>query len=167
MSPAFSQAVPRHSLWRSLWPLLLVSLLACARPQPPRVSPRVVRVAAVSPAGIDLDVQLGVHNPNGFALSAEAVSGTLYVGREQRLGHGEARPKQPILANSDGVVASRVHIDWADVTALLPLLGEERVPYEFRGDVTLGGESLNVSLPFSLAGELTRAELIQAGLRGL
>jgi LEA14-like dessication related protein len=147
--------------------LLVVALLACARPQRPQVTPRVVHVAAISPAGIDLDVQLAVHNPNAFALSAQAVTGTLYVGREQRLGRGEARPQQPILANSEGVVASRVHIDWADVTALLPLLREERVPYEFRGDVTLGGESLNVTLPFSLAGELTRAELIQAGSRGL
>jgi hypothetical protein len=46
------------------------------------------------------------------------------------------------------------------------LLQHERVPYEFRGDVTLGGQSLNVTLPFSIAGQLTRAELIQAGLRG-
>jgi len=166
MSPAFLPVAPRHRRWRSAWVLLVASLLACARPQPPRVIPRVVQVAAVSPGGIDLDVQLGVHNPNGFALSAEAVTGTLYVGREQRLGTGEAHPEQPILANSDGVVASRVHIDWADVGALLPLLGAERVPYEFRGDVTLGGESLHVTLPFSLTGALTRAELIQAGLRG-
>ena len=75
---------------------------------------------------VDLDVQLGVHNPNGFSLSAEAVSGTLYVGSEQRVGRGEARPKQSIAGHSDGVVASRVHIDWADVTGLLPLLQQER-----------------------------------------
>ena len=165
MSPLFFAAALRHPRWRSLWLLLALSLLACARPQPPQISPRVVQVAAVSPSGIDLDVQLGVHNPNAFPLSAEAVSGTLYIGNQQRLGRGEARPKQPIPGKSDGVVASRVHIDWADVTALLPLLQRERSVYEFRGDVTLGGESLNVTLPFSLSGELTRAELIQAGLR--
>jgi LEA14-like dessication related protein len=157
---------PRHPRWRALWLLIVISSLACARPRPPQISPRVVQVAGVSPVGIDLDVQLGVHNPNAFSLYAEAVSGTLYVGNQQRLGRGEARPRQPIPGNSDGLVASRVHIDWADVTALLPLLQKERVPYEFRGDVTLGGESLNVTLPFSLSGELTRAELIQAGMRG-
>ena len=64
-------------------------------------------------------------------------------------------------------MASRLHVDWADVTALLPLLQQERTSYELRGEVTLGGESLNVTLPFSLKGELTRAELLQAGLRGL
>jgi LEA14-like dessication related protein len=166
MSPLLLAVAPRHARWRPLWLLLALSLLACARPRPPQLSPRRVQVAAVSPAGIDLDVQLGVHNPNAFSLSAEAVNGTLYVGNEQRLGRGEARPKQPIPGNSDGVVASRVHIDWADVTALLPLLQHERTAYTFRGEVTLGGESLNVTLPFSLSGELTRAELIQAGMRG-
>lgn len=161
MPPSFVPTAPRLLRW-----ITLVAFLACARPQPPSIIPRVVQVAAVSPSGIDLDVQLGVHNPNSFALSAEAVSGTLYVGREQRLGRGEARPKQPIAGGSEGSVQSRVHIDWADISALLPLLREERVPYEFRGDVTLGSETLNVTLPFSLAGELTRAELIQAGFRG-
>lgn len=166
MSPVFFAVAPRRPRWRPLWLLIALALLACARPRPPQVSPRVVQVAAVSPSGIDLDVQLNVHNPNTFSLSAEAVSGTLYVGNEQRLGHGVARPEQPIPGKSDGVVASRVHIDWADVTAVLPLLQQERTAYEFRGDVTLGGESLNVTLPFSLSGELTRAELIQAGKRG-
>lgn len=161
MSP-LAAIVPRIA--RSV--ALAALLLACARPQAPSITPRVVQVAAVSPNGIDLDVQLGVHNPNSFALSAQAVSGTLYVGQEQRLGRGEAQPRQPINAGSDGIVQSRVHVDWADVSALLPLLQHERVPYEFRGDVTLGGQSLNVTLPFSIAGQLTRAELIQAGLRG-
>lgn len=162
-------APPCVRRWPLLGPLTLAAILngACARPQPPSITPRVVEVSGVSPGGIDLDVQLGVHNPNSFALSAEAVSGTLYVGREQRLGHGEAQLRQPIEARSDGVVRSRMHVDWADVTALLPLLGSERVAYEFRGDVTLGGEALHVTLPFTLSGELTRAELIQAGLRGL
>lgn len=166
MFPVFFAAVQRRPRSRPLWIWLALSL-ACARPQPPQISPRVVQVAAISPGGIDLDVQLGVHNPNTFPLSAEAVSGTLYVGNERRLGRGEARPKQPIAGNSDGVVASRVHVDWADVTALLPLLQQERTGYELRGEVTLGGESLNVTLPFSLKGELTRADLLQAGLRGL
>jgi LEA14-like dessication related protein len=149
------------------WLALVLFLLACATPEPPRVSPRVVQVAAVSPGGIDLDVQLGVHNPNSFSIAAKAVSGTLYVGRTQRLGHGEAQLEQPIGARSDAIVSTRVHIAWADVAALLPLLDDDRVPYDFRGDVTLGGESLNLTLPFSLGGELTRAELIQASLRGL
>ena len=149
------------------WLALILIALACATPAPPRVSPRVVRVATVSPDGIALDVQLGVHNPNSFSIAAKAVSGTLYVAGTQRLGRGEAQLEQPIGAGADAIVSSRVHVAWADLSALLPLLGEERVPYDFRGEVTLGGESLHLTLPFSLAGELTRAELIQAGLRGL
>jgi hypothetical protein len=57
------------------WLALILIALACATPAPPRVSPRVVRVATVSPDGIALDVQLGVHNPNSFSIAANAVSG--------------------------------------------------------------------------------------------
>jgi hypothetical protein len=41
------------------------------------------------------------------------------------------------------------------------------VPYQFRGEVTLGGDSLSLSLPFELSGQLSSAQLLAAGLRGL
>jgi len=154
-------------------PLLAVTVVAaalagaCAKPQPPSVVPHVVRVSGVSPSGLDLDVQLQVHNPNSFPLAAEAVNGTLYGARDQKLGQGSSSPRESIPAGSTRLVASQVHIGWENLTALAPLLGAERIPYEFRGDVTIGGESVNVTLPFSLSGELTRTQLLEAGWRGL
>jgi len=63
---------------------------------------------------------------------------------------------------------SEVAIAWTNLAALTPfLLSPAAVPYRFDGRATLGGESLNVKLPFSLTGELTRAQLINAGLSGL
>lgn len=140
---------------------------ACARPQPPSVVPHVVRLSAVSATGLDLDVQLQVHNPNSFPLAAEAVNGTLYGARNQKLGQGSSHPGESIPADSMRLVASQVHIGWDNLMAVAPLLGAERIPYEFRGDVTLGGESINVTLPFSFSGELTRTQLLEAGWRGL
>lgn len=163
-----SPASPRG--WRSwLLTLVLATALAsgCAKPQPPSVVPHVVRVSAVSAGGLDFDVQLQVHNPNSFPLSAQTVTGTLYGARQQRLGQGTSHPREAIPAGSTRLVASQLHIGWENVAVLAPLLASERIPYEFRGDVTLGGESLNVTLPFTLAGELTRAQLIEAGRRGL
>jgi LEA14-like dessication related protein len=139
----------------------------CNRPQAPSVTPQVVRVAGVGAGGLDLDVQLQVHNPNSFPLSAEAVEGTLYDARDRKLGVGRSTPGDSIPAGGSSIVASKVHIDWQDLTALAPLLVSEHIPYEFRGDVTLGGESIHVTLPFTLTGELTRTQLLQAGLRGL
>jgi LEA14-like dessication related protein len=146
---------------------VVATLAGCAKPQPPSVVPHVVRFSAVSPGGLDFDVQLQVHNPNSFPLAAEAVSGTLYGAREQKLGQGTSHPREAIPAGSSRLVSSQVHIGWENVTALAPLLAAERIPYEFRGDVTLGGESLNVTLPFTLSGELTRSQLLEAGWRGL
>lgn len=140
---------------------------ACAKPQPPSVEPHVVRFSGVSPRGLDFDVQLNVHNPNSFPLAAEAVHGTLYGARDQKLGEGTSHPREAIPAKSTRLVASQVHIGWENVAGLAPLLAADRIPYEFRGDVTIGGESLNVTLPFTLSGELTRAQLLEAGWRGL
>jgi LEA14-like dessication related protein len=139
----------------------------CNRPQAPSVTPHVVRVAGVSAGGLDLDVQLQVHNPNSFPLSAEAVDGTLYDARDRKLGVGRSNPEDAIPAGGSSIVASTVHIGWEDLTALAPLLVSENIPYEFRGGVTLGGESIHVTLPFTLTGQLTRTQLLQAGLRGL
>lgn len=126
-----------------------------------------MRVSGVSPGGIELDVQLQVHNPNSFPLAAEAVSGTLFGARDQKLGQGAANPREPIPGGTTRLVQSRVHIGWDNLMALAPLLANERIPYEFRGDVKLGGGSINITLPFTLSGELTRGQLLEAGLRGL
>jgi LEA14-like dessication related protein len=149
--------------------LLVAAMLssACARPEPPSVSPHVVRLSAVSATGLDFDVQLQVHNPNSFPIAAEAVHGTLYGARAQMLGQGSSQPRESIPGESTRLVASQVHIGWKNLVAVAPLLAAEHIPYEFRGDVTLGGESINVTLPFTLSGELTRSQLLEAGWRGL
>jgi LEA14-like dessication related protein len=140
---------------------------ACAKPQPPSVVPHVVRVAGVTLGGLELDVELQVHNPNSFPLAAEAVRGTLYGAQNQKLGQGSSQSRATIPAGATSLVQSRVRIGWESLTAIAPLLAAERIPYVFRGDVTVGGKTLNLTLPFTLQGELTRAELLDAGWRGL
>lgn len=161
----------RPRLWLEAWlsiALLLLSLAHCARPIAPTLTPKVARVAAVSAGGLDIDIELQVDNPNAFALHAQSVTGTMYVGSGQkRLAHGTSRPSQSIPARGSVVVPSRVHIAWEDTTALTPLLFQEKIPYSLHGDVALGSEDWNVTLPFSMTGELSRAQLFEAGWRGL
>ena len=132
--------------------LLVFALIACERPVSPRLTPQVVRVAAVSAAGLDIDIELQVDNPNKFALHAQSVSGTVYVGTgRQRLGQGTSRPGQSIPAEGSLVVPSRVHVAWEDATAIAPLLVYEKIPFVVQGDVALGSEDWNVTLPFSIS----------------
>jgi LEA14-like dessication related protein len=156
-----------NRLRRLAWMILIVALGACSRPQPPTLTPQVARVVAVSAAGLELDVEIKVDNPNSIPLTAEAVSGTLFVAEGQKLAHGSSRPGHSIPARGSSLVQSRLHVAWDDLTALTPFLAQESLPYVFRGDVTVGGESLNITLPFTLSGHLTRTQLLQAGLRGL
>jgi LEA14-like dessication related protein len=145
---------------------VMLCAAACSRPQPPTVTPHMVRVVGINSGGVDLDVQLSVHNPNTFPISAQAVEGTLFVSRHLELGHGSSKQIDSIPAGATSVVASRLHMSWPNLSSVVPLLTSERIPYEFRGDVAVGGETLNVKLPFTLTGELTRDELMQAGFRG-
>jgi LEA14-like dessication related protein len=156
------------SRWLAIAALVIAAFAGgCAKPQPPSVVPHVVRVAGVSVGGLELDVELQVHNPNSFPLAAEAVRGTLFVAREQKLGQGSSQSRTTIPGGATSLVESRVRIGWESLTALAPLLASERIPYVFRGDVTVGGKTINVTLPFTLEGELTRAQLLEAGWRGL
>jgi hypothetical protein len=41
------------------------------------------------------------------------------------------------------------------------------VPYVFEGTASVGSAKLNIDVPFQLRGQLTRDELLQAGMRGL
>ncbi len=148
--------------------LLLTVLFCCARPVAPTLTPRVARVTAVSASGMDLELEIQVDNPNAFDLHAQSVTGTLYVGSaRQRLAQGSSQPGQTIPARGSVVVPSRVHVAWTDATAIAPLLLQEKVPYILQGDVALGSEDWNVTLPFSITGDLSRAQLLEAGWRGL
>lgn len=146
---------------------LVIALGACSRPQSPTLTPQVARVVAVSAAGLELDVQVKVDNPNSIPLTAEAVSGTLFLAEGRKLAHGSSRPERSIPARGSTLVQSRLHVAWEDVRSLAPFLAQESLPYVFKGDVTVGSDSFNVTLPFTLSGQLSRTQLLQAGLRGL
>jgi LEA14-like dessication related protein len=167
-APRFPQEAANGSRgWAALFFSAVIAGAACSTPQPPTVTPHLARIAAVSLEGLDLDVEVQVYNPNTFPLAAEAVSGTLFIGGGQKLGHGSSRPSHDIPASGSSMVQSRVHVDWDDLSALAPFMTADTLPYDFRGDVTLGGKSIHVTVPFTLSGHLTRTQLLQAGLRGL
>ena len=154
--------------------LLVTSALllatACAKPKPPTVTPKSAQVLAVSPAGIQLAVAFDVTNPNRFPLIVHSVDGHFAVGQGAgtELGTAHAEPSASIPAEASSTVTSTVAVGWTNLAALMPFaLSPGAVPYTFSGSASLGGSELNVSVPFTLTGELTRAQLISVGLAGL
>lgn len=148
------------------WLLLAtLGLSSCAKPEPPRVTPKAVQLGAVGAQGVRVSVELDVYNPNSFALSAKSVEGALMLGNGVELGRGQTIPTSPIPGQSTVPMTSSLDIPWTNLGALLPLVtSNQPVPYRFVGSAQLFGESLNVRIPFELTGELTRNQLISLGL---
>jgi len=143
---------------------------ACAKPKPPTITPKSAQVLAVAATGVTLAVTFDVLNPNRFPLLVQAVDGRFSLGEGAgvELGKAHAEPASSIPAQGTSTVTSQIAVGWTNLTALTPfMLSPAAVPYRFDGTATFGGESLNVALPFTLSGELTRAQLINAGLSGL
>jgi LEA14-like dessication related protein len=145
-----------------------LTLPSCSKPEPPRVVPRTARVTAVSPAGVDLTLELDVYNPNAFPLMVNAVNGTLALGNGVEVGRGQAAPGMSIAAKGSSLVTSQLNVGWANIGALVPFAtSAQPVPYTFQGIATLGGDRLKLDVPFTLTGQLTREQLVQLGLQGL
>ncbi len=152
-------------------PLLALALtLGCSKPKPPTITPKSAQILAVTPVGVQLEVAFDVTNPNGYPLVIHAVDGRFSLGGTggAELGTAHAEPSSSIPADATSTVTSTLAVGWTNLAALAPFtLSPAAVPYTFAGNATLGGEHLNVTVPFTLTGELTRAQLITAGLKGL
>ena len=154
---------------RPLLPVFVaaLSLAACSKPKPPTIAPRSAQIVGVSPGGVQLAITFDVTNPNGFPLMAHAVDGRFMLGTDSgaELGKAHAEIVSSIPANGTSSVTSQLGIPWTNLAVLAPfVLSPAAVPYHFDGTATVGGDDLNVSIPFTLTGELTRAQLIAAGL---
>jgi LEA14-like dessication related protein len=169
MLPSMPRVPATRAALGCLLTLLLCALLAgCAKPEAPRVTPRTARVTATGPTGVELALELDVHNPNAFPLLVQSVEGTLEIAGGAELGRGVAEPKTSIPPKGSAVLTSQLNIPWSNMAVLAPFaLSPKPVPYAFRGRASVGSERLNVDVPFSLRGELSREQLLQIGLGGL
>jgi LEA14-like dessication related protein len=148
--------------------LLAFTVAACSKPVPPTVTPREARVTRVEPARLVLSIVLDVNNPNSFAIVAQAVDGTLELESGTVLGRARVPLQTSIPAKSSSQVTSELSVPWANLPALAPFaLSGTDVRFRFRGTATIGGDSLNVGVPFELSGVLNRAQVLELGLRGL
>lgn len=140
-----------------------IALAGCSNLGRPAVSPQPPQVTGVSRSGLELGVALNVDNPNPFPLVANNIQGTLFLADTKEVGTGKATLDQPIEAQSQGTVDSRLDIAWSSMSALREFIGKSEVPYTFKGELGVKGGPLNLSLPFELRGQLSREQLLAIG----
>jgi LEA14-like dessication related protein len=143
--------------------LVGLALAACSSLGRPAVTPERATLTGVGPSGVELGVALRVDNPNPFALVANGVDGTLFVGNHKELGTASTTLDAPIAANSSGEVQTRLNIAWSSASALRELVGKSEVPYLFEGELGVTGGPMTLSVPFELRGHFTREQLLTLG----
>jgi LEA14-like dessication related protein len=177
--PIFGRA--RVLLWQTghvrgskavLWVILWVvggCARSCSKPELPTLTPHRVTITQIVPAkGLDLSVELGVRNPNRVDLSARSLTAHVVVAQRYDLGSTTVTQAFTLPAEREVQLAVPLSLEWRDVGALASLaLTNTDVPYTVDGVVTLGGDVLNVDVPFRLAGTISPIDLLRAGLPSL
>jgi len=141
--------------------------LSCSKPEPPKVEPHSVQVKTLALTGIQIRSELDVTNPNSFPLVVRSVDGKLLVGSGIEVGNGRLLSGANIPAKGTVRVVGDMSLPWSNFAAFAPLAASGKpVPYTFDGTANIGGEKLNIDVPFKIKGEITREQMLAAGLRG-
>ena len=123
--------------------------VACSKPQPPQLTPKEAKVTSVD-------------------LSVRTVVAHVIVDGNQDLGTVTASQPFNLPANARTVIDVPMSVKWKNVGSVASIAAAKRpVPYTVDGTATVGGERLNVDVPFKMSGTLTAEQLQQAGMKSL
>ena len=148
--------------------LASVGTSGCTKPKAPQLTPKEVAVTAVDIGGFDMRVKMDAFNPNGFDIAVRGIVAHVVVDGTQDLGTVSA--SQPIVlpANAHTLVDVPMSVKWKGISGLASLAQAKKpVPYTVDGTATVGGESLNVDVPFKLDGKITPEQVQQAAAKSL
>jgi LEA14-like dessication related protein len=148
--------------------LVVVALTACSKPQPPQLTPQQVAVTAVDVSGFDMRVKMDAFNPNGFAITVQSVVAHVIVDGSQDLGVVTSSTPIALPAGAHTAIDVPMNVKWKGLGGLATLAQARKpVPYTVDGTAKVGGESLNVDLPFKLQGQITPEQVQQAAMKSL
>lgn len=146
---------------RSLLLAAALSLVACSRPEPPTLKPEVAAVTAVTAQGIDLRVQIQAYNPNSIDLTTRSMKATVLLDGKIDVGTVTVPTPLKLPAKKWTRIDAPLSVKWQDLTSIAALAAQSRgVPYQVNGTVAIGGETLNVDVPFRLTGTITQEQLV-------
>jgi LEA14-like dessication related protein len=152
-------------------PLLLslgLATSACSKPEPPTLVPKEVKLTALGPTGANVLLRVEATNPNRVALSVRSVTGKAKLDDKWALGTVTIANPVVLPPHAPTMVDVPMTLPWSDLNALTALAAKTGpVPYVVDGTVSVGGEHLNVDLPFSISGTITREQILGAALKSL
>jgi hypothetical protein len=146
---------------------LAAALVACSKPQPPTIAPERATVTGVDAQAIHLDLTLTATNPNAVDLTVRDVTAHLVVAQKVDLGSMTLPKAYTLPAGKATSIEAPLTLPWGDVSTLTQLAGAASVPFTVDGTVELGGDLLHVTVPYHIAGSMTRQQLLGATLRSL
>jgi len=150
--------------------MLAASLVfsACAKPEPPTLTPKMTQVTGLGPAGVDLLIRVEATNPNRATLTARSVNAKAVLNGKWELG-GTTVSKPVVLPHATPTLIDvSMRLPWANIGTLAELAtATGPVPYVVTGTVNVGGERLNFDLPFSLTGTITREQILASFVEGV
>jgi LEA14-like dessication related protein len=157
------------TLTRVLFATTIIAVAgACSKPQPPQLTPKEAQVTSVDISGFDLRVKMEAFNPNSVDLSVRTVVARVLVDGNQDLGAVTSSQPFNLPANARTVIDVPLAVKWKSVGNLASIAGAKRpVPYTVDGTATIGGERLNIDVPFKMNGVLTPEQLQQAAMKSL
>lgn len=130
------------------------SALGRAAFQNPVVNLRDVRVLGLGTTGGQLEVQLGVHNPNNFRLDATRLTYRVFVGDTIGVAGGALDTQTTVQAGDSTIVRIPVSFTYAGLgAAATQLLRTGAVTYRVAGDVTVGSAVGNFTVPYTASGQ--------------
>ena len=153
---------------RHLFAAVALVLVACAKPEPPRLTPLSAKVTAISTQGIDVALKLEAENPNDRAITARSLTATITLDGRYVLGTVTVPHNINLPAHQKTILDVPVSSRWKDLAGLTTLaMAGKDVPYKVDGKVDLGGDMISVTVPFEVGGTVTREQVAQAALSSL
>ena len=129
------------------------SALGRAAFQNPVVNLRDVRVLGLGTQGGQLEVQLGVYNPNNFRLDATRLTYRVFVGDSVGVASGALDTQTTVQAGDSTIIRLPISFTYAGVgAAAMQLMRTGSVTYRVGGDVTVGTPVGNFTVPYNTTG---------------
>jgi LEA14-like dessication related protein len=143
-------------------------LASCTKPELPTVKPVSGKLTGINTTGIEVEAKLEAYNPNDFDIEVRGYTATMVLDHKINVGTITSQQKVTLPAKKKTTFDVPVNVKWNDATQLAPLaLSTRDVPWDAEGKVKIGGDMIDVELPFKVNGTLTHQQIVQAVNRSL